>query len=911
MSVRRRLEDRIAKASARAEVSGQPSVVTLAARAELIDPLALVLEMGPPFAYWEVPVRGFAVAALGEELTIAPEPGPGRLIDGSAALHDLVARTHQVALDDVDRTPLLIGGFSFYPDRGWPGFPPGRMVLPKLTLIRRSQEDRVWVAATKITGDSYPAEQAASLINRIGWAVALNLDQIEPQVPVRRQNATVDLRDPAFLDRATAAVRRVRESDLKKVTLARQLEISYRPKPGPLLSALRQVHPTCAVFAFARPDGSIFCGATPELLARVEGVKVSALALAGTAPRGKSPTEDRMVADRLIKDPKELEEHSHVHTEIRRRLAEGGFALDPPAETEVLQLAGLQHLVTPVGAVAPVGTNVLDLVGALHPTPAVAGLPRNQALEWIEENEGFDRGWYAGPIGYCDLSGNGEFHVALRSCLIEADRTRVFAGVGIVAGSSPERELAETNLKLDAVLSSLHGINDHRWRTYAAAGSLAAAIGASSVEGIVISPGSRSTPLALALGSGGLRLWTVVDERSAGFIALGMAKASGKPAVLVCTSGTAAANYLPAVAEADRARVPLVVLTADRPPGSLDRDAPQTIDQIDLYGSRVRAVSNLPVAHECVPHQVIEETLRVLQAAVAPNAGPVHINVPFAKPLEPPPGGQSRSKVLPAIKDPMPTVHPGSMERLGRFMEGSERGVIVVGPRTTDQAERMAIGRLSEEAGWPILADALSGMRTLNHPNLITTGDLLLRDPAFAGEKSPDAVIRIGSVPTGATTQGWLAALEVPEAFLDPDFRWTAPGLELVIRDPISSLLDGVSPKAIQPEWAASWRAAEAVARRRRIVERSQYPDTELAVAAALLDSEPVVWVASSLAVRHVDVMMEPGCEAVVLGNRGACGIDGTIASAVGAALALRRRVTTLVGDLAFLHDIGSLASAP
>jgi len=402
----------------------------------------------------------------------------------------------------------------------------------------------------------------------------------------------------------------------------------------------------------------------------------------------------------------------------------------------------------------------------------------------------------------------------------------------------------------------------------------------------------------------------VLDERSAGFVALGLAKASGRPAAVICTSGSAAANHLPAVVEADRSRTPLVVVTADRPPGFLARDAPQTIGQVGLYGSHVRAASNLPVAHECDPRQVANETLRVLEAAQGPNGGPVHINVPFAKPLEPPEGDRMGASVAPPKRPGTPPAEARSVERLTAFMKEADRGLVIVGPRATQPAEREALTRLSGATGWPIVADGMSGMRGSNHPFLITTGDLLLRDTLFAGRHLPDAILRIGATPTGTTTQNWLAALDAPQAVLDPDFRWTAPGPALVLRDPIASLLEGVSPSRLDPAWARSWSAAEERTRNLRRRERSRYPDTELAVTAAVLESEQVVWTASSMPVRHVDAMMEPGCGALVLGNRGASGIDGTLASATGAALALGRRVTALVGDLAFLHDVGSLAAA-
>ena len=934
MSDRPHLERRIARAAARARIAGSASVVTLAARADGIDPLAFVTDAEPPFAYLEMPERGFSIGAVGEAVTIEAGDGPERFRSASSALRSLVARTHPVAFDGVERTPMLIGGFSFSPRSAWPRFPSGRLVLPTLALISRRPGQGVWMAAAEVTGDDDPAAAAEMLIERIESGRAGHLPPITPEVADHPAARTVDLGDTGFLEHAAAAIRSIsghdtspstprretageevfppgrRQGGLSKVVLARHLDVQHRPQLGPFLAALRHIHTRSAVFAFGRTDGSVFCGATPELLARVEGVKVSTLALAGTAPRGTTPGEDKLLADSLRTDPKELEEHSYVRSDISRRLKEAGFAVEPRAPTSVMKLPGIQHLATPVGAVAPVGTNVLDVVGALHPTPAVAGVPRDRALKWILDHEPMQRGWYAGPVGFCDLAGNGEFHVAVRSCLIEEGHTRLFAGAGIVGVSSPERELEETNLKLNTILSSLFSMRDHRWRTYATADTLLDTLASAGTECVVVSPGSRSTPLAVAASSADLAVRVVIDERSAGFVALGMAKASGRPAALICTSGSAAANYLPAVVEADRSRTPLVVITADRPPGFLARDTPQTIDQIGLYGSHVRASSNLAVAHECDPRQVFGEIRRLLEASLPPNAGPVHINAPFAKPLEPPDG--DRMRVSSRLPDPAvtPAADARSVEKLADFMEKARRGMVVVGPRATDPVERAALIRLSETTGWPIIADGMSGMRSSVHERLITTGDLLLRDSRFASRHLPDAILRIGGPPTGSTIQSWLAAIEAPVAILDPDYRWTATEPPTVLRDPIAPLLGAVSLDRLGPEWSGSWLAAEQRMRGARRRERVRHPDTELALTAAVLESEQVVWVGSSMPVRHVDAMMEPGCGAMVLGNRGACGIDGTIASATGAAMALGHRVTVLLGDLAFLHDVGSLAAA-
>ncbi|MCY3580570.1 MAG: 2-succinyl-5-enolpyruvyl-6-hydroxy-3-cyclohexene-1-carboxylic-acid synthase [bacterium] len=912
LAPRRQLENRVSRAAARAAVAGIPSIVTLAVPAEESDPLAVAMQAEPPFVYLELPDRGFAMAAFGEAGRILTPPTEERFGLASSALLDLADRTHSLAWDGADPEPLLIGGFSFSPVDTWPGFPSGRMVLPELAYIRRDTDRRVWVAAAEVKGDSDPTEVAARLIEIIGPSGPLKKGpetlHSGPTGPSRPYE--LDLFDPDYLAAAKEAVRVIRDGALQKVAFARRVDLDYRPSLGPFLATLRNLYGRCAIFAFGRADGRVFCGASPELLARVTGVRMETVALAGTAPRGRTDSEEQQLADRLINDEKELQEHGLVRSELRKQLAKDGFVLDPPEPTGVLRLPGILHLATPISAVAPVGTNVLDVVGSLHPTPAVGGLPGKKALAWIADHEPFDRGWYAGPIGYCDLSGNGEFHVALRSCLMEDNRIGLFAGAGIVSASSPVQELAETNLKLKALLRAFYDDGDHRRRTYATADALVSALQAGGVAGVVISPGSRSTPLVLAVHEDGPPSYIVLDERSAGFLALGMARSTGLPVALVCTSGSAAANYLPALVEADRARIPLVVLTADRPPGSLDRDTPQTIDQIGLYGSRTRAAVNFDT-RECDPMQVADQALQAIGATYPPHAGPVHLNVPFAKPLEPP----SRRDPLPSFNLTLPAesevpIQTGSVEALQDLFEQAERGLIVAGPQETGPAARESLIRISRESGWPLLADGLSMLRQTPFENLITTGDMLASDPVFVGGYSPDAVLRLGGTPTGTASQDWLAGLQAAEMVLDPDSRWTAPGRQIVLRDPIAPLLGRISPSPAKPCWTDSWKSAERRLRERRRSERGNHPHSELAVTGMILDHEPMVWVGSSLPVRHVNAMMEPGCGATVWGNRGACGIDGAIATAAGCALGIGQRLVALMGDLSFLHDVGSLNAA-
>ena len=447
------LSARIEKAKARATVGNQSTFVTLATPAGPHDPLVVALGFNS-LTYWEQPSLEIAIAADGVACELDLD-GANRFSTASAGLRALRARTTQVAIDDAERSPVLIGGFSFLEICDWPGFPPGRFVLPELAFVRR-RATNTWVAAAEVTQSTEVAALADELRQRIAVAESGSYPSIEEGGEDHGRAPRVDLRDAAYVKVVDDAVAEIKGGELSKVVLARQLIIDHSPDVGRFLAALRERYPTCATYALSGENG-VFVGASPERLVHVDGVAVSTSAVAGTAPRGADATQDEVIADRLRHDPKEIEEHGYVTSDIRRRLANGGFVLDDSGPTDIMRLPGIQHLVTQITGTAPVGTNVLDVVGALHPTPAVAGLPVAEALEWIDGHEPLERGWYAGPVGYCDLAGNGEFRVALRSALLEPGVSRLFAGAGIVEASSPERELEETSLKFGALLPSLLG----------------------------------------------------------------------------------------------------------------------------------------------------------------------------------------------------------------------------------------------------------------------------------------------------------------------------------------------------------------------------------------------------------------------------------------------------------------------
>ncbi|MGA3361212.1 MAG: 2-succinyl-5-enolpyruvyl-6-hydroxy-3-cyclohexene-1-carboxylic-acid synthase [Solirubrobacteraceae bacterium] len=426
------------------------------------------------------------------------------------------------------------------------------------------------------------------------------------------------------------------------------------------------------------------------------------------------------------------------------------------------------------------------------------------------------------------------------------------------------------------------------------------------------SPGSRDTPLLLALARHPrLRAHSHIDERCSGFFGLGIAKATGRPVALTCTSGTAAANLAPAVIEASEARVPLIVLTADRPPELRESGAGQTIDQIKLYGDAVRwffEVGNHDVTDERIAW-VRALACRAYATAAGARPGPVHLNWPLRDPLVPAGarrahGGRPGGRPWVAVEGP-----PRRSARLSEHIDAPMRGVIVAG--RDDAGLAPEIPQLAIAAGYPLLADPLSGAR--RGGAAIAHYDLLLRDRGFAGAHTPEVVIRVGDLPTSKPLRTWLASLDgARQVLVDPQFAWQDPScvVELVLRaDP--RLL--AAPPASDPAWLAAWRdadAAAATAVERTLGDQLSEPNVARTVATAL-PSEATVFVAASMPVRELESFWPVRDDAPrVLSNRGANGIDGTLSSALGVAAVSERPVVALIGDVAFAHDIGGLLAA-
>jgi 2-succinyl-5-enolpyruvyl-6-hydroxy-3-cyclohexene-1-carboxylate synthase len=481
--------------------------------------------------------------------------------------------------------------------------------------------------------------------------------------------------------------------------------------------------------------------------------------------------------------------------------------------------------------------------------------------------------------------------------------------------------------------------------TAAYVGAFVDELARAGIAHVCIAPGSRSTPLAVLVARHpALRVWMHVDERSAGFFALGLARASGAPVALLCTSGTAAANFLPAVVEAHASRVPLVVLTADRPPELRGVGAPQTIDQNRLFGGFAKWFVEVALA-EASPHRLrYARTLacRAVAAAAAGPAGPVHLNFPFRDPLVPetftppvaaddPDGdawhGRADGAPYVAIADAPRIADAATIETLAAELSAARRPLVVCGPQT-DAALAAPLAALARAIGAPLLADPLSQLRCGAHDRsaVVDGYDAILRDAGARRRLAPDVVLRVGATPTSKALLELLQALpDARQVLLDAD-GWPDPTLvaaRVVHADPratcaaLAQRIVGRRERRSSDAtpWLAAWTAANARARA-AIAERlaavdEPFEGRALAELAALVPEGATVFASSSMPVRDLDAFF-PGSGRRVrfLANRGANGIDGVVSAALGTAAAGGGPVVLVIGDLALYHDMNGLLAA-
>jgi 2-succinyl-5-enolpyruvyl-6-hydroxy-3-cyclohexene-1-carboxylate synthase len=444
----------------------------------------------------------------------------------------------------------------------------------------------------------------------------------------------------------------------------------------------------------------------------------------------------------------------------------------------------------------------------------------------------------------------------------------------------------------------------------------------------VTCPGSRNAPLILTLvGHPGIEAVSVIDERAAGFVALGLAKATGRPAAVTCTSGTAAANLHPAVVEAWEARVPLLVLTADRPPELRGVGAGQAIDQLGLYGSAakwfVEVGSHEPGRETAIHHRAL--ACRAYWTAGGGRPGPVHLNFPLREPLAPVPeelpagdwSGREDGRPWTELREHASAPHADDVHALAARIAAAPRGAIVCGPTPEDVAEPAV--RLAEQAGWPLLAEPTSGVRCGEHDrsHVVAHYDVLLRVERFSRDHAPQFVLRVGDTPTSKPLRGWLAG--APQVVLDPHAAWHEPTrrAELLLHAAAAPTLDALAATLEMrsaerdPDWLASWREADALVAPALAESPDPFEPKVLAGLEPELPDDALVWVSSSMPIRDVEAYFPQTPKRLrFLANRGANGIDGVVSSALGAALGSGRPTWLLTGELALLHDVGGLLAA-
>ncbi|WP_336022583.1 2-succinyl-5-enolpyruvyl-6-hydroxy-3-cyclohexene-1-carboxylic-acid synthase [Halobellus salinisoli] len=458
-------------------------------------------------------------------------------------------------------------------------------------------------------------------------------------------------------------------------------------------------------------------------------------------------------------------------------------------------------------------------------------------------------------------------------------------------------------------------------------------LAAAGVDAVCISPGSRSTPLTVAFDRHeDVRVFSHLDERSSAYFALGRAKRTGDVTPLVCTSGTAAANYHPAVIEASQSRVPMLLLTADRPPEIRDSGANQTIDQEKLYGDAVRWYRDV-AEPEATPRKLRSlrtTAARALAQATGTPAGPVHLNFPFRKPLEPTPVEGDVPADLPPLASEgrdggdrpfvdttagVPELDDDALRTLAEELS-EPRGLLVVGPSDAPGIDPEAVAAFAHTSGFPVLADPLSGVR---YGGLVRTTPVIggydgyLTDRVREAWPDPDVVVRVGASPTSKPLREYLASVDSRQYVVDPAAGWREAeftATDLVVADP-SQLLGRLSRLLAGPgsqSWRDRWTAADA-AHRDAIREATGFCEGRILADVVDLAPDPsTLFVSNSMPVRDLDRFGAPTTASLTaLGNRGASGIDGIVSTALGAGSATTDDLTLLTGDLAYYHDMNGL----
>lgn len=446
-----------------ARKDNHPKLASISLGVKHIDPLAVlesIFEPGELHFYLEQPSNEYAVAGA-EAIVAKTISGPKRFEEARIFAEETLA--HSIAVGDLNLPfsgPHFYCAFTFFDEAGKESyFPPATVFVPRWQVSRKGGNYAA-VANVMVEEDS----ELESLARKI-WAAHGKFSSFEyksveksSDAPARDDFEVTEAQgEGSFMKAVQTGLSRIEEGRYEKIVLARAVDISRETPLHPLqsLNRLREVYPGCYSFSVGNGRNQSFIGASPERLLRVENNNLQTEALAGTVGRGKTAREDARLARSLLESTKDLHEHRVVIDSIIRRLNTFGIEPRIPEKPRLLQLSNVQHLRSPIEAEVPEGIHLLNILAELFPTPAVGGSPREKAIPDIAEIEKFDRGLYAGALGWFNHRAEGEMVVAIRSALIDGPRARLYAGNGIVRGSDPSKEHQETNLKLKALLANL------------------------------------------------------------------------------------------------------------------------------------------------------------------------------------------------------------------------------------------------------------------------------------------------------------------------------------------------------------------------------------------------------------------------------------------------------------------------
>ncbi len=446
----------------RAASAGRRTLVSVTVEVSEEDPSALVFASRlatDRWFCWEQGDRDFALAALGS-VHEAVSRGAGRFEDVARACLEISGDAISSGVEGLPpgAGPTWTGGFAFADSGGgsptWSSFHPASMNLPEVSLCRSAGRTHLTLNSLWQPGID-PGAAAERARRRLAGLRGDSIPMLEPHLIGRPEVRSG--RPPVEFEAAvSAAVERIERGEISKVVLAREVVVRAPSAhdPGALFAAVRELFPSCFCFCCGTPEAA-FVGASPELLVRRSGASVSSVGLAGSTRRSSDPAVDDHLAEQLLRSEKDRREQEIVVRRIVRALRPHSVWVEAAAEPEIIKVANIQHLATPVIAQMADPHSAIELAGLLHPTPAVGGEPWPGAARVIADLEGVDRGWYAGPVGWMDATEDGEFCVALRSALLRDRDAHLYAGVGVVSGSDPAAELAETEVKLGAMLPLL------------------------------------------------------------------------------------------------------------------------------------------------------------------------------------------------------------------------------------------------------------------------------------------------------------------------------------------------------------------------------------------------------------------------------------------------------------------------